>query len=174
MKQVINKIIAVALIVSLSGCFGSFGLTKKVYEMNDSASDNGFVKSLLMVGLMIIPVYGVAVLADVLVLNTIEFWSGDNPVSMKDGEHQRQVFQHEGKTYTVDATQNLFKIRSSEDPSTQYTLRFDPESTKWFYSKNEGIEQVLVDYTGPGSSSFTVPVTGSDKVWTLSELEKGS
>jgi hypothetical protein len=66
---------------TLTGCYGSFGLTKKVYQFNGSVG-NKWMKSLLffvMAG--VVPVYGITTFVDAVVLNLIEFWTGSNPVA---------------------------------------------------------------------------------------------
>lgn len=167
MKRIIQSIALSFLIISLSGCFGSFNLTKNVYEMNDNATENGFVKSALMVGLLIIPVYEIAAIADILVLNTIEFWTGENPVAMDEGERRRQVFSHNGKTYVVDAEKDQFTIRPADDQLAVHTLWFDRQALQWKYSSPDSDELVLLQFTGPSASSFTLPLTGSNRVWYL-------
>jgi uncharacterized protein DUF3332 len=64
-----------------AGCFGSFGATRALYKWNVGVSDNKWLRWLVFLVLMIIPVYGLFVFADVIVINTIEFFSGKNPVS---------------------------------------------------------------------------------------------
>jgi hypothetical protein len=44
-------------------------------------SDNDMVNELVFVGLVIIPVYEVAWLVDIIVLNTIDYWSNDMTIS---------------------------------------------------------------------------------------------
>jgi hypothetical protein len=34
----------------------------------------------VFLGMTFIPIYGIALWADIIVLNTIEYWSGNNPV----------------------------------------------------------------------------------------------
>jgi hypothetical protein len=66
---------------SLQGCYGSFGLTKKVYNWNGSIG-NKWLKSLLFfVMATMVPVYGITLFVDAIALNLIEFWTGSNPVS---------------------------------------------------------------------------------------------
>jgi hypothetical protein len=65
----------------LSGCFGSFAATNALYDWNVKASDNKWLRWLVFLVLVIVPVYGLFILADALVINTIEFFSGNNPVS---------------------------------------------------------------------------------------------
>ena len=62
-----------------SSCIGSFKLMNGLLSWNRSF-DNKLVNELVFVAFCIIPVYGVSILADTLVLNTIEFWSGSKGV----------------------------------------------------------------------------------------------
>ena len=68
---------------SLSGCYGSFGLTKKLYQFNGSLG-NKWVKSafVLIVGHV---AYGFCGVADAVVFNLIEFWTGSNPIASAPG-----------------------------------------------------------------------------------------
>lgn len=74
--------LAVALAGSSSGCFGSFAATRALYDFNEGASGDGIVRSLVMVALLIIPAYELFALGDILIFNTLEFWTGDNPIAM--------------------------------------------------------------------------------------------
>ena len=56
MKKIILYCLSGMILFSQTACFGSFSLTTSVYNWNDSAVSNKFVKSLLMVGMMIIPI----------------------------------------------------------------------------------------------------------------------
>jgi len=73
--------LASTLALLASGCFGEFGATRALYNWNVGVSDNKWLRWLVFLALAILPVYSLFVLADVVVLNTIEFFSGDNPVS---------------------------------------------------------------------------------------------
>jgi hypothetical protein len=78
------------LALAASGCFGSFGATNALYDWNVEVSDSKWLRWLVFLVLIILPVYGLFILADALVINTIEFFSGKNPVSgsqvgLKDG-----------------------------------------------------------------------------------------
>lgn len=72
-------VLAVALMTS--GCFGSFNLVRKVYNFNKECSDEKWVRELAYLVMTYIPVYGVAGLADALIFNSIEFWTGSNPIT---------------------------------------------------------------------------------------------
>ena len=66
--------------IMFSSCIGSFGLWNNLKDWNQGVS-NKFVNELIFVAFHIVPVYEIAYLADVLVLNSIEFWSGSNPTA---------------------------------------------------------------------------------------------
>ncbi|MBI4341210.1 MAG: DUF3332 family protein [Candidatus Omnitrophica bacterium] len=63
----------------LSGCYGSFNLTRQVYHWNSQAGEK-WPREFLFLILTAVPVYGIASLADAIVFNSIEFWNGTNPV----------------------------------------------------------------------------------------------
>lgn len=63
-----------------SGCFGSFGATMALYDWNKGVSDNKWLRWLVFLVCVILPVYWLFILADAIVLNTIEFFTGKHPV----------------------------------------------------------------------------------------------
>lgn len=78
------------------GCFGSFPALRAVYGFNQGISGSKFVQWLVFLGLCIIPVYEIAGLIDVLILNSIEFWglaSNDTP----DGDTRVVELEHGGR-----------------------------------------------------------------------------
>lgn len=81
----VRSLIVFLLIFSVlaSGCYGSFALTKKVYDANGTIKDP-VARSLVAVGAMF--AYFFTGLGDWVIFNTIEFWTGKNPIS-------EQVFQ---------------------------------------------------------------------------------
>jgi len=80
MRRALTAIV-LSLSLSLSACYGSFNLSKKLHRWNAKVSQDKFVQWLVFLGLVIVPVYEIALLADALVFNSVEFWTGDNPVS---------------------------------------------------------------------------------------------
>ncbi|HHQ4610250.1 DUF3332 domain-containing protein [Aeromonas veronii] len=77
---------AMALLVmvasmGLGGCMGQMGLSGMVTKGNLSVVDNRYARA--GVFMLLSPVYGLAATADLFVFNTIEFWSGKNPITGK-------------------------------------------------------------------------------------------
>lgn len=104
------KKISFAVVLCLSGCFlfnsciGSFALTNKVLSWNQQVG-NKFVNELVFFAFWILPVYEVTSLADLLIINSIEFWSGNNPVTAStkviDTDNGRYLVKCDGKGYDV-------------------------------------------------------------------------
>lgn len=110
-----KKYLSVALVMVLAtsifstSCIGSFQLTNKLLAWNNNLG-NKFLNELVFFAFWILPVYEVSALADVLVLNSIEFWSGDNPVakgkSVIEGNDGKYLVECDGKGYTITSMTN--------------------------------------------------------------------
>ena len=70
-----------ALGMMTSGCYGPFYLVRKVWKFNGEVSDNKWVVEVVYLVMSWLPVYGIAGLADAIIFNSIEFWTGDNPLA---------------------------------------------------------------------------------------------
>lgn len=62
------------LLLATTGCYGSFPLTHDVYAWNGKTGSK-WANEVVFVVFVIVPIYGVTLLVDALVLNSIEFWS---------------------------------------------------------------------------------------------------
>lgn len=102
----VGLLIALAATLPLQSCIGSFGLTNKVLSWNNQVGSK-FVNELVFFAFWILPVYEVTAIADLLVLNSIEFWSGNNPVEAStkviDTEQGRYYIACDGKGYSIKA-----------------------------------------------------------------------
>src|SRR5271167_2843263 len=78
-----KKTVAIIMIFAFftTGCTGSFNLTHKVYNFHHSQADK-WSNELCFLIVALIPVYSLAMFADAIVFNSIEFWTGKNPVDM--------------------------------------------------------------------------------------------
>jgi len=79
MKKIVASMVILALFTT--GCTGSFNLTRKVYNWHRSQTDK-WSDELCFLLVALTPVYGVATLADAIIFNSIEFWTGKNPIEM--------------------------------------------------------------------------------------------
>ena len=125
-----KKYLPVAIALLLTGsmlstsCIGSFALTNKLLAWNRSVG-NKIVNEHVINGFWILPVYEVSALADLVVINSIEFWSGSNPMAsgkkVIDGQDGRYMVECDGKGYTI----------TSENDGTEVRLDFDMASQTW-------------------------------------------
>lgn len=130
-----KRFLTVGVILTLAGgllftsCIGNFALTNKLLSWNKQIG-NKFVNELVFFCFWILPVYEVTAMADVLVLNSIEFWSGTNPIaqgkSVIDGKDGRYLVECDGKGYTI----------TSENDGSVVRLDFDQNDQSWSVTAN--------------------------------------
>lgn len=115
-------LLGAGLAVGASGCWGGFGLSKKLYDWNAGVG-NKWVVWLVFFLFAIIPVYGVCLLVDCLVINSIEFWSGSNPM----GHNAPTAPGTAEKERTIDNGDGTKTTLSRVDGTTMRVVRRDPE-----------------------------------------------
>jgi len=91
-------LLLVSSVTSLSGCVGSNVATSKVMQFNLEVVDNKYARG--GVNILLAPVYALTVAVDLVVFNTIEFWSGESPLN---GE--QHIFNSPNPTYQVNQRQ---------------------------------------------------------------------
>lgn len=115
-------LLTVAASLTFTSCIGSFSLTNKLLSWNRNIS-NKFVNEVVFFAFWVIPVYEVSALADMVVINSIEFWSGNNPVAagtkVIDGENGRYLVDCDGKGYTITSQADGSSVRLDFDAPTQ-------------------------------------------------------
>lgn len=91
MKKIVASIVVIAFFTT--GCTGSFNLTRKVYNFHRSQSDK-WADELCFLLVALTPIYGLATFADAIIFNSIEFWTGKNPIEMSAIDPQSRVAQN--------------------------------------------------------------------------------
>ena len=109
-----------------SSCIGSFGLHSKLTNWNQGIGTK-FVNELVYLACNIIPIYPVCYLADALVINSIEFWSGSNPMA-NVGDVKK--VKGENGNYLVETLENGYSI-TKEGEDTAMQLIYDKELNTW-------------------------------------------
>ena len=93
-----------AFSMTFQSCIGSFRLTQSVMKWNNQVGSK-FLNELVFFAFWILPVYEVTALSDILVINSIEFWSGKNPLTAStkvvDTDSGKYLIACDGKGYTV-------------------------------------------------------------------------
>jgi hypothetical protein len=113
-----------------TGCFGQFKLTQKIWQFNKGVSGEKFVQWLVFLVFVIVPVYELGALIDALILNSLEFWTGNNPVSGIVGHHEDSRIVRLSPTDTLrlsrDADSGVMRLeleRGGQAPVVRY---FEP------------------------------------------------
>ncbi len=126
-----KKVLTVAVISAIAGsmmltsCIGSFQLTNKLLSWNRSIG-NKFVNELVFIAFWVLPVYEVSGLADILVLNSIEFWSGSNPIAQGTYKIEGQ----NGERYLVECDGHGYTVTNPIDNST-FRFDFNEQTREW-------------------------------------------
>lgn len=79
-----RALLASALALLSTGCLGTGALSGKVREFNLEVVENRYGREGVFLGLQIIWVYRICTVLDLFVFNSIEFWSGSNPINGKN------------------------------------------------------------------------------------------
>ena len=124
--------------VLYSSCIGSFGLFNKFAEINVNLTKSKFVNGIL--GIIFIPVYGVCLTADWIVLNTIEFWTG-KPLLASVGETRHMVGSN-GHSYVIVTEKDGYRIQ--DETSGEETLMvFNEEEQTWNLAQEGGMLKLM-------------------------------
>lgn len=168
MKKILLSAALAATLLTQTGCLGSFTLTKNVLEFNNTVTNDKIVNNLIFWVMNIIPVYSVVVFVDAVILNLIEFWTGENPIAMQEGEVQEQLITYNGVDYKVTAKKNQFQFEKIEGDKLVDlgAIAFENENMVWNYEIN-GEVNPLVQINDDNSVTYytengTATVTNND------------
>ena len=162
----LNLNVAVLLLAGsclFSSCIGSFSLFNKYAAWQKDMTDNKYVNAI--VGLLLMPIVGtVTFVADWLVFNTIEFWSGDNPMASNVGKTQKVIGQ-DGRIYAVKILKNGYEVTAPDGIVTLFT--YNKAENSWSMSQN-GQTREIFRFTEDGKS-IRMNVNGQAREFTLNE-----
>ena len=147
MKREKLTLVAVLLSGSLlfSSCVGSFGLFNRLSSWNQSIGSK-------FLAFNIVPVYGVSYLADALVINSIEFWSGSNPMA-NVGDVKK--VKGENGNYMVKTLENGYSI-TKEGETASMDLIYNKEANTWNVVAN-GENAELIKMNNDGTADLFLP-----------------
>lgn len=146
MKKISFKVAAVLLAGTFvcSSCIGSFSLFNKYEkwqcEMTNSKIVNGIV------GLILQPIVApVCLFVDAVVLNTIEFWTGDNP--LQAGTVQK-IKGKDGRYYTVTVLKDGYLVKAPDGQETRFT--HDKNTESWSMTQ-DGVTKEIFRFKADGT-----------------------
>ena len=126
---IVATVVALSASMMMQSCIGSFALFNKVKTWNEHVGDK-FVNEIVIVAMWILPVYELCFAADLLVLNSIEFWSGTNPALA-----QTKVIDGKDAQYLVARNEAGYTITNM---TTKQVTRFNfnAEDNSWSLENN--------------------------------------
>ena len=171
-KALKSFILLMAGTCAMSSCIGSFGLFNKVLDWNKQATGNKFLNWLIFI--LISPAYVLCGVADILVINSIEFWSGSNPLAENIGKTE-SIMGSDGKLYAVTTLADGYEVKgpdgkivnfkhNAEDDSwsmiqdgkTTKLLKIKNKDTAEIYLKDGGTMDVALDEQGMYNARMAV------------------
>ena len=108
-------IILMLVCFTTTGCTGSFNLTKKVYNLHRSQTDKWQDEFVFLV-VALLPIYSLSTLADAIVFNSIEFWTGENPVVLKEDPTIKHAQTKGEATLSYNPKSDQLTIASGHSP----------------------------------------------------------
>ena len=82
--RIIATLLSLVMVASFStACIGRGALGKKLAKWNLEVNEERWNREIIFFGLYMFGVYPLAGVADILVINSIEFWTGTNPISQE-------------------------------------------------------------------------------------------
>lgn len=120
--------------VTTTACFGTFPIARKVYGWNATVHGNKWVRWGIFLGLNIVPVYAGAAIFDMVFSNSVEFWTGRNPMAAVPGT-TRHLASADGDRATLVVREDLaidVTIMSPGKPDAHFVLRREADAVAAF------------------------------------------
>ena len=138
-------LVLVGFIGISTACYGPFNMTKNVYHWNSGIKGSGevndkWMKEFVFFGMIVVPVYMFSALLDAFIFNSIQFWSGDNPIKASELADDGQTKVAHVGNLTMRWTQ------TSEGATVSYERRGMVERRAMIVSNATGYR--LVDESG--------------------------
>ena len=142
-----KRLISIVLIFSLSllgfvRCMGSFALFRKVNQIIAGLTEYKFLNWVIFLVCWFFFVYGIIILVDLVILNSIEFWTGSSVISFdydENGEHQRVAERgNERAVFTYRRFGAELQIELYKDGRLVKTIMLKRDDPGVVYAVNNG------------------------------------
>ena len=132
-----------------SSCIGSFSLFNGYEKWQCNMTSNKYVNGI--VGFILQPIVGgICLFVDSVVLNTIEFWTGSNPMA---AGQVKTVMGQDGRYYAIKTLKNGYEVKS---PTGEKTLFIhNDQNDSWSMTQN-GITKEIIRFNADGTIQATL------------------
>ncbi|MGM9705208.1 MAG: DUF3332 domain-containing protein [Prevotella sp.] len=144
--------------LTLSSCVGTFSLTHKLAAWNTRATNEKFLNEIIF--LFISPAYVVTGVVDALVINSMEFWSGSNPLAKNSGKTQT-IMGQDGRYYAVKTLKDGYEIKKPDGEIMKFL--YDNDTDSWSQVV-DGKTTEIFRFNDDGSIQATLPEGGTIRV----------
>lgn len=110
---------AAALVLMATGCTGSFQLVQAVHRWHTNF-ENPWTDEVCYLVACILPIYAAAWVVDTVFLNSVEFWIGQNPITVKTADATLTRTGDNTALLASDATGETYTLTRTADNA--YTL----------------------------------------------------
>ena len=143
MKKGIITLLCAGMIV-LSGCYGKYACFNKLLAWNGTLG-NKWLNSIVHFAMNVIPVYGIALFVDFLVLNTVEFWTGSNPLASGDS-----YFEKDAEGNSIAAVKNAdgsmsVELTTAKGEKANLTLQRDENVVRALDNEGNVVAQYEIE-----------------------------
>ncbi len=168
--------LALAAVIAV-GCTGPFPLTNELYQFH--REKERWVDEALFLVFAVTPVYGTALIADAVLLNSIEFWTGENPLEASGDEtipgSDREVIAGDGEesvTMRYDPSTRVVEVCPDAGAGEPFYLAATPsgviamdEGGQVLYSSQRDSLGGVMVYDTRNNTSHYFPPEAVNREW---------
>jgi hypothetical protein len=143
MRTLLVSLILAGLALSNTACIGRMAVSAEVRKFNLGVTEDKWGREIVFLALYIIPVYPIAGAIDLIIVNSLEFWTGTNPLN---GEPRLALAGEQKYVVAADGSEAFSTLR--EDGSIDIEVRAADGSTHFMNVVRDGNGVVARDADG--------------------------
>lgn len=137
MKKLIAALLSATLVTTvLTGCMGRNGLTKEVQDFNLDVVENRYGREGVFI--LLYPITWLSSLIDLFIINSIEFWSGENPISGQSPLVDSKVNTAALESLGIHGVASA-RLRSVDDDLLMYVNYSDGSQEVFHATRKDGV-----------------------------------
>jgi hypothetical protein len=176
-KRIVAAIVVGSFLTITTACYGPFNLTRNVYHWNSGIKGSGevsekWMKEFVFFGMIIVPVYMFSALLDAFIFNSIQFWSGDNPVKASElgDDGQTKVAQVGDLTMRWTATSEGATVTYERHGAIERRAMIVSSATGYRLLDERGMTLAETEYAADGTLTILDQECQVVQRWTDDQL----